>query len=130
MPAAVLPYRTQGVRTKIKWYYDSLTPRMLALPVVVDQAIEELLEQLAEEVQEYARANAPWEDRSGEARSGLTAEVVDGGLFQNAVVLYHTVDYGLWLEVRWNGRYAIIVPTIEHFGPVVMGELSSVFGRI
>ena len=25
------------------------------------------------------------------------------------------VHYGIWLEVRWGGRFAIIVPTIEHF---------------
>jgi len=130
VPAAVYSHRAYGMRNRITWYYDSLTPRMLALPVAVDQAIEELLEELAQEVQNYAQTNAPWEDQSGEARRGLTAEVVDGGMFHNAIVLYHTVDYGIWLEVRWNGRYAIIMPTVEHFGPLVMGELSSVFGRI
>lgn len=103
---------------------------MLALPVVVDKAVEEVLEQLAEEVEEYAKLHAPWDDRTGEARGGLTAEVVDEGLFRNSIVLYHTVDYGIWLEIRWNGRYAIIVPTIEHFGPIVMSSLSSVFGRM
>lgn len=118
------------MRTNIRWYSDTLTPRMLALPGLVNQGIEELLEELAQEVEEYAKTNAPWDDRSGEARQGLTAEVVDGGLFRNSIVLYHTVDYGIWLEVRWNGRYAIIVPTIEHFGPIVMGSLGSVFGRI
>lgn len=118
------------MRGDIKWYFDSLTPRMLALPLAVDGAVEQLLEELAEQVQEYARSNAPWDDQTGEARGGLTAEAVDEGLFQNSIVLYHTVDYGIWLEIRWNGRYAIIVPTIEHFGPIVMGELSSVFGRI
>lgn len=103
---------------------------MLALPVVMDEAIEQLLEELAQEVEEYARTHASWEDRSGEARSGLTAEVVDDGLFRNSIVLYHTVDYGIWLEIRWNGRYAIIQPTIEHYGPIVMGRLGGVFGII
>lgn len=112
------------MRTGIKWYYDSLTPRMLALPLVVDQGIEAVLDELAEEVQEYAQLHASWDDRTGEARKGLTAEVVDEGPFQNSIVLYHTVDYGIWLEIRWNGKYAIIVPTIEHYGPIVMGKLS------
>jgi hypothetical protein len=116
------------VKGNVKWYYDSLTPRMLALPLVVDAAVEELLEELAEEVQEYARTHASWDDRSGEAREGLTAEVVDEGLFHNSIVLYHTVDYGIWLEIRWNGKYAIILPTIEHYGPIVMGRLGGAFG--
>ena len=114
----------------IHWYYDSLTPRMLALPIVVDEAVEQLLERIAASMQEYARTHASWEDRSGEARAGLTAEVVDEGLFQNSIVLYHTVDYGIWLEVRWNGRYAIIQPTIEHYGPIVMAGLGTLFGTI
>lgn len=116
------------MRTGIFWYYDSLTPKLLAFPVAVDKALEERLEELATQVEEYAKANAPWEDRSGAARDGLTAEYVDGGLFQHAIVLYHTVEYGIWLEIRWNGRYAIIVPTIEHFGPEVMGGLVGLLG--
>lgn len=103
---------------------------MLALPVAMDAAIEEVLEEFAESMEEYARTHASWEDRSGDARDGLTAEVVDGGLFQNSIVLYHTVDYGIWLEIRWNGRYAIILPTIEHYGPLVMAGLAASFDRI
>lgn len=118
------------MKGKIYWYFDSLTPRMLALPVVMDAAIEEVLEELAAQVEEYARSNAPWEDQSGDAREGLTAEVEDGGPFKNSIVLYHTVDYGIWLEVRWNGRYAIIQPTIEHYGPVVMATLGTCFDRM
>jgi hypothetical protein len=37
--------------------------------------------------------------------------------------LFHTVEYGIWLEIRWDGRFAIIQPTLEHFGPEVMGSL-------
>ena len=114
----------------VHWYYNSLIPRGLAFPVVADQAIEELLEVAAEAVQQYAQENAPWEDQSGDARGGLTAEYVDGGLFQHEIVLYHTAEYGIWLEIRWNGRYAIIMPTIERMGPVVMGALSNMSGAM
>lgn len=113
---------------RIRWYYDTLTPRAAAFPVVLDKAVEERLEELASEVEGYMVANAPWADRTGAARQGLTAEYVDGGLFQHAIVLYHTVDYGIWLEVRWNGQYAIIVPTLEKYGPEVMGGLVNLIG--
>jgi hypothetical protein len=27
--------------------------------------------------------------------------------------LYHTVEYGLWLETIQNGRFATLMPTLE-----------------
>lgn len=116
------------MKGSIRWYYNSLIPRGLAFHVVLDAALEEAFESLAEQVEEYAKTNAPWEDRSGAARDGLTAEYVDGGLFQHAIVLYHTADHGIWLEVRWNGRFAIIIPTIEAMGPRVMAGLGGLIG--
>jgi hypothetical protein len=92
----------------------------------MEETLEEIVEQVAEEVQDYAQQNAPWEDRTGEARDGLTAESFeDGGIL--TIVLYHTVEYGVWLEVRNSGEYAIIIPTIEQMGPVVMGAVSTLF---
>jgi hypothetical protein len=114
---------------RIYWYYDTLTPRMLAFPVEFDIALGRVLEELARQVEEYAQANAPWEDRTGDARRGLTAEVEDDVL-NHAIVLYHTVDYGIWLEVRWSGKYAIIVPTIEVMGPRIMAQLELVMELI
>lgn len=112
------------MKGRVHWYYDSLTPGMAAFPLVVDELLENQLEGFAEEIEEYMRSNAPWEDRSGEAREGLTAEYDSTGLFQHSIILYHTVEYGIWLEIRWNGRYAIIQPTVEHFGPEIMSKLT------
>lgn len=107
----------------IRWYYDTLTPGLKAFPLVVDAHLGRVYEDLADEIEQYMQANAPWEDQTGSAREGLRAEHVDEGLFKHAIVLYHTVDYGIWLEIRWNGAYAIIIPTIEHYGPQVMASL-------
>jgi len=63
-------------------------------------------------LQAYAQAKAPWKDRTGNARQGL-----HGGAFseKNAEVLYiaHTMEYGIYLEKGFAGRYAILKPTIE-----------------
>jgi hypothetical protein len=107
----------------VNWYYDTLTPRMAAFQVVMEEVFEEIMEQAAQEVQEYAQTNAPWDDRSGEARQGLTADFSNEGN-ELTIVLYHTVEYGIWLEIRNSGEYAIILPTIEHMGPTIMGALS------
>jgi hypothetical protein len=110
-------------KAEFHWYYDTLSPRLAVFNVVVEQAIQQVIEHYAEEVQDYAQENAPWEDRTGAARDGLTAEYQESGNTM-AIVLYHTVDYGIWLEIRNSGEYAIIIPTIEHMGPRIMGALS------
>jgi len=84
---------------------------------------------LAERIQQYARDNAPWEDQTGDARAGLTAGVeIDGN--ECSISLQHTVSYGIWLEIRWGGRYAIIIPTIEQLGPEIYREMQGMCGKI
>jgi hypothetical protein len=46
------------------------------------------------------------------------------------LTLQHTVEYGIWLEIRWGGRYAIIVPTIEQLGPEIYEEMRGMCGEI
>lgn len=113
----------------IVWTADTLTPGMAGFAVAVTAGVEEIMEQMAEEVQNYAQTNAPWEDRTGEARDGLTAEA-EGGAFEHIITLFHTAEYGIWLEIRNSGEYAIIIPTIEQMGPAVMEAVSGVFDAI
>ena len=79
---------------------------------------EEAMQREAENVEDYARENAPWTDQTGSARAGLIAEAERQGT-ELVLTLAHSVDYGVWLEVIQNGRFAIIMPTLEHFGPEV-----------
>jgi hypothetical protein len=66
-----------------------------------------------------ARANAPWGDRTGEARAGLDAEVYEEG-DEIVVDLFHTAEHGVWLEIAMGGVYAIIMPTLEALGPDIL----------
>lgn len=82
---------------------------------------EETFQQAADGVLSYAKANAPWVDRTGDAREGLSVEVYsEGG--DVILELFHTVDYGLWLEVIQNGNFAIIMPTLEQFAPMIFAD--------
>lgn len=73
---------------------------------------------IAQEILNDARANAPWADRTGAAREGLEVDVDrEGG--DIVITLAHTVDYGLWLETIQSGRFAIIMPTLEKYAAQV-----------
>src|SRR5436190_3258376 len=73
----------------------------------------------AEDMENWAKENAPWTDRTGDARERLHATVEETGPI-GTIVLAHGVDYGLWLEIANGGRYAIIAPAIDAWGPVIM----------
>jgi hypothetical protein len=71
---------------------------------------------VAPQIQSDMRSNAPWTDRTGNARNGLFA-VTQTSTNAVAIVLYHSVPYGIWLELRWSGKYAIITPSLAKWGP-------------
>ncbi len=77
---------------------------------------------VAPQAETSMKANAPWTDRTGAARNGLGTQVmVDTD--KVAIVLYHTVSYGVYLELRWGGKYAIIEPTMAASGPMFLEAL-------
>jgi hypothetical protein len=89
-------------------------------------AVKALADHTCQEMQDYARTNAPWTDRTGNARRGLFSFAEKG---DQSVVLYlsHTMEYGIWLEIGGGGKWAIIHPTIEHYLPQLIADLRSLF---
>lgn len=101
-------------KSGIRWRSDTLTPTLARFTITANIAVNAAARDLAKEIEEYMKQHAPWEDRSGDAREGLYAQVENHG-FKVLIHLGHGVEYGLWLEVRWNGVYSIIVPTLEKY---------------
>jgi hypothetical protein len=81
-------------------------------------------------VESHAKQHAPWSDRTTNARSGLSAEAVKLSSSVFAIILSHAVTYGIYLETRWNERYAIILPTIRTYAPKVMRTLNKILDRL
>lgn len=88
----------------------------------VFQSGRQLAQQNAAEMEAWAKANAPWTDRTGAARAGLHATVEETGQI-GTIVLSHGVPHGLWLEVANGGRFSIIAKAIDVFGPKYMQDL-------
>lgn len=115
--------------SRIEWDMGSLRVRTEAIPKAIDTAIGAVFNKKATDVQDYARRNAPWTDRTSNARNGLFAKsgrTTTG----HEIVLYHTVPYGIWLEVRFAGKNAIIMPTIQQMAPEVMKAVSNLFSKM
>lgn len=84
---------------------------------VIPQGMADGAAQLAQDMEVFARANASWKNRTGDARRGLAGVAfADGGTVGASIV--HSVFYGLFLENKYNGAYAIISRTQETFAPL------------
>lgn len=103
------------------------------------------------EMQNDARQNAIWVDRTGNARSGLFFAVdgfgeetiigevtpearglktdtaqISGSKDALVIVLGHTVWYGKWLELANGGRYAVVMSTVQAHLPRLENKLHEV----
>lgn len=85
----------------------------------VTAAMRVYAESAAVMLESYMKENRPWTDRTGAAKARLSAAVQDvpDGL---RIALSHGVDYGIWLELANEKRFAIIQPTIKLKGNEVM----------
>lgn len=79
----------------------------------------------AEDMAESAKANAPWRDVTGRARSELYTilKTYSEGEVLGDIIIGHGVDYGAILELARAGRYAILRPTMDNYGPKLMRDL-------
>lgn len=131
--------------TRLVWTHDEISPNLRDLPEKIDRGLAAIMQYQSNPVQNFARSNAPWTDRTSNARNGLAAEAYERGSTgpgrdaagrftrggkAHGIVLYGQVPYQIWLEVRWSGRYAIIMPTIEEKGPDVMRMVNKLLERV
>lgn len=89
----------------------------------VDKAIEFLVNFHATEAARNMKMNAPWTDRTSAARNGLFTAVTKRGEGHYTIILSHSVHYGIWLEVKFSGRDAIVAPTVISQGQALMKDL-------
>ena len=103
------------------WIHDGIGPVLDYMAATTAMRVAEGFAEGRERVENYAKSNAPWVDRTGTARDGLTASVYeDWG--EIVLELAHTAEHGYWLELIQSGHFAIIMPTLEALGPEIIRE--------
>lgn len=83
-------------------------------------AVMAVAEYMAQKIEDYAKVNASWVDRTGNARKMLRGEV--DKIAEDMVVIYliQGMDYGKWLELCNGGKYAIVMKSLEaHYHEVM-----------
>lgn len=113
---------------RVVWTSDTLTHGLTWFKQNVEDEISHEIEEFARECEAYMKSNAPWQDRSGNARSGLSGTAYRKNDV-NGVLLAHGESYGRFLELRFGGRDAIVIPTLEEKGPELMGRMRGLLNR-
>lgn len=111
-----------------RWVDRSLQVNLKQFDTRMDEAIATVVRFNGADALGYAKTNARWTDRTGNARNGLGVEF-NHTKYSHGFAIYHRVPYGLWLEVRWSGKYAIIASTIQRQFPKVMSQIAAAIGR-
>ena len=95
----------------------------------VPMAIYMYAQTAAQKLEGSAKKHAPWTDRTGHARQRLNCKVeaVEKGY---QLVLAHGVDYGKWLELAHEKRFATIEPTIKREGPNILKGFEHLLERL
>lgn len=83
-------------------------------------------------IETWMKHNAPWQDRTTNARNGLFAKASKGTKNLFRIVLAHTVDYGIYLEegTRNMHPYPVIQPALHLFAPRVIDTLTRILDRL
>lgn len=87
-----------------------------------------VVEQRAPEAEQWMRANHPWTNRTGAAEAGLHVEVKESPGVLVEMVFSHddNLDYPVYLETRFQGKFAIIAPAIDYWGPILMRDIQRI----
>lgn len=111
-------------------FYWAESPAQMLAPLIAQIAARRDLiilqmDKRAVEIEDWMKQNAPWTDRTGEARRTLRAEVVSAGGTISILVAY-SVYYGTALEYDYGGQYAVLGPALDYWWPILIEDIQKI----
>ncbi len=88
------------------------TLRLLQIKGKADEAIDGAFESAAPRLEREAKLNAPWRDRTGNARRTLHCGCDCKPLAKKHLAVVGKMHYSPRLELDYGGRYSILFPTV------------------
>lgn len=101
--------------TGVKFDTKAIEKGLNSMESKFDLAMQAFLDNAGEKLVSYGKENAKWVNRTGAARDRLNSY---SGKVNKGYKLYfaHGVDYGIWLELANEKKYAIVYKTIQVVG--------------
>jgi hypothetical protein len=108
---------------------DTITGNLARLGARLPIVVAGVVERRSDISEAYLKDNAPWTDRTGNARASLRS-VAEHTTDQSSITLMHGMPYGIWLEVKFAGRDGIIIKTLSEMGRGLMDDLQALMRRL
>lgn len=104
--------------------YTEIMQRLPAFRETIEQRLERFAGEISGEIEAWMKTNASWIDRTAQARATLFARHWKEG---STIVIHFAqfMDYGIWLEIRWLGKYSILKSTLYFFSNEVRNRLGA-----
>lgn len=117
----------------LTWQSDTLTANF---STASDRAIQYLARTTtlySLKTETYAKSKAKWTDRTGNARSSLAGSysaVIGKDSARFEITISHGMPYGIWLELRYGAKFAIINKTVENQGKAFFDTANQVMAKM
>ena len=83
---------------------------------------------VARQMENYAKNNRRWTDRTTNARRGLRGRAYWQDSQNIVTAVMHSVNYGVWLELAQNKKYAILEESVRANIEELNRALATLFG--
>ena len=83
---------------------------------------------VARQMENYAKNNRRWTDRTTNARRGLRGSAYWQDSQNIVTAVMHSVNYGVWLELAHNKKYAILEESVRANIEELNRALATLFG--
>lgn len=117
----------------LNWTSDTLTPNFGQSEARAIQYLTRTTEYYSLRVETFAKSKAKWTDRSSNARNSLAGSyVADVGASSSRfeITISHGMPYGIWLELRYGQKFAIINKTIDSQGKRFFDTANKVMAKM
>jgi len=97
---------------------------LASMSIRLADKIENAMQSVAADMESDAKRDAPWTDRTGNARRTMEGFVLTDEDNNPLIGIAGHMSYSPDLELRHGRRYAILVPTVERYIPNILNTLS------
>ena len=114
----------------LKWDMKEFEESIAFIQTRFQTSILILCEVAAAKMEEYAKDEAIWIDRTSNARQKLIGQAYYVTMDQVQIAVSHQMDYGIWLELAHGRDYAILETAIEENIDELLNSIKRLIGRL